>query len=335
LVAAAAAVRNPQLTRETEMLSVVGKRRKPHLIALGTLLCAEVLGEEDVDVNLDVVEILKFLSGFWKRIPKPDRKSKFEEFLKTSDSAVEASQSLSRDQVHDHPAPKNDQQAPKNDLPNERGPTQPAVKKSVANKRTTAAETEEENDEDDQDHDAEMEEEELSINDTALLYEPRKWKGLFEEELLEQKLRLEFLPVQKAGSWEYSMCENAILVLTKGYFQGLDVSLCQIMIDQFLLRLKLVMEGVPGQKVNSAMKKLSMNKLPKRYRNILTQAALSKDQFGQRAYRDTEASDPYFRGRGRGNGRSNSASSRGSNRVPNDLWKTLSDEQKSLLLKRR
>jgi len=161
----------------------------------------------------------------------------------------------------------------------------------------------------------------MSFKNTAVLYEPSLWDSTKEGALdLERALRSEFLVMGKSSQWEFEMAEHAIHVTVEAWIGGLPPQVLSTLIDQFLLRLKLVQTGTPGAKVNVAMKKLAMNKLPRRYRNILSATGLNKDQFGQQV-RDQPGDRRQFRGRSQSTSR----------RVPSELWKSLSEEQKALL----
>jgi len=166
---------------------------------------------------------------------------------------------------------------------------------------------------------------ELTFKNPALLYEPQLWGKVEAEALedLERGLRSEFLNVTKAHKWEYTMAEHAIDVTVSCFQSGIDPLVLQVLVDQFLLRLKFCQDGVPGAKINMAMKKLAMNKLPKRYRNILTATNVGKDQFGgSQGARDHQSHTGHQNHSFRGNNR---------DRVPQVLWEQLTPEQKALL----
>ena len=165
---------------------------------------------------------------------------------------------------------------------------------------------------------------EYTFKNLAVLYEVSRWAKVPTETIdeLERALRGEFLLVPKAGSWEYQMAETAIEVAIKSWEQGVEVKVVQLVVDQFLLRLKLKMEGVEGAQINNAMKKLQMNSMPKRYRNILQGNNATKGQFGQKVASQS---------RGRGQQSQGSQQSFRGNRVPPALWATLTPEQKNTL----
>ena len=161
----------------------------------------------------------------------------------------------------------------------------------------------------------------LTFRNPAVLFEAKLWDHVDEDsQMLTDALKETFLKQEKAGNWDYIMNQHAIYIAVEAWVAGVEHHVLQVLIDQFLLRLKLSQEGNNGQALNTAMKNLEFQQLPRRYRNILKGAATSqlktRDQFGGQIRQGQQ------RGRGRGNFRGNS------DRVPGHVWAMLTPEQK-------
>lgn len=169
-----------------------------------------------------------------------------------------------------------------------------------------------------------------SFSNNTFLYECKRWREVRESgQCLRDALMKEFCPVNHAKSWEYAMNEKVIASIVRTVEESYSSTAMQLLVDGVLLRCKLSMDGVKGERIEEAMKRLEQNRLPEVYRNIL-----KSNNAGSYSFRSQQQSD-IQRGRPQQfNAQQRSRSATQGYRVPNELWKTLTEEQRNIAKKR-
>lgn len=169
-----------------------------------------------------------------------------------------------------------------------------------------------------------------SFADLKTLYSPKHWPNVGESQTqLEIQLIKQFLPVSRSESWEYDVAKQLIDILVLGFVSSavtemMDKTFC------LLVRFSLSLQGLSGVDVNNAMKKLENNKLPKEFRNMTkavkpTQGYSLVPKVSAPLNAQAQSFRPNTQSRFNNNKRSNSVG-----RVPPNVWKILTDEQKAV-----